>query len=508
MKASMFFLLNSLDLQRGGLTKASLAQANTFSNMGYETHILTFNFDPKYDHIRRELVNSGRLNKDVKILNLYEELCVDEEQLIKSSITEEDEILDPHIGHNGYRVYKNGMYTKYIRYHADGELNFIDYFNDQRYRTKREYYDEHGLVRKLSFMDFALNKPRQMTFYNNQFKAYLSKWVNPETGKAIRVNWFGLDGKIKEIYSNDDELKIAWIERVIEKIENPVLVSDARNTDQLMINVKNQNCAKIWRLHSSHLTAPFETDSEIAPTVKTGLNNLNNIDAALLLTEQQKNDIENRFGKNEKYHVISHAMQPKLKLGLFSKPDIHKDKNLAVVISRYSAIKNLDHIIKAFKIVIQQLPEARLEFWGKGAEKNKLQDLINNNNLQQYITLNDYTDEPHKVYQKGLFSILTSKTEGFALSILESMANATPVISYDIRYGPQALIDNGKNGLLVEKNNIDLLADSMISMFKNPDKAMKMGRAALKKVETTFNQTNYEKAWEDVVTKALNNRQL
>ena len=508
MKASMYFLLNSLDIQRGGLTKASLAQANTFSNMGYETHILTFNFNTKYDNIRKQLVNSGLLNENIKVLNLYEELCEDEGFSKETTNSEEDEFLDPHIGHNGFRVYQNGLYTKYKRYHQDGKLDFIDYFNDQRYRTKREIYDDDGLIRKVSFMDFSLNKPRQMIFYNNQFNAYLSKWVNPETGKAIRVNWFGLNGKIKEIYSSDDQLKTAWIERVIENVENPVIVADARNTDQLMINVKNKKCAKIWRLHSNHLTAPFEIDSEIAPTVKTGLNNLEKIDAALLLTEQQKNDIEKRFGKSDKYHVISHAMEPKLKVGFFSKPDINKNKNLAVVISRYSAIKNLDHIIIAFKTVQQKLPEARLEFWGQGSEKNKLQELINNYNLQQHIKLNDYTNNPHKVYQEGLFSILTSKTEGFSLSILESMANATPVISYDIRYGPHALIDHGENGVLVEKNNIDLLADSMISMFSNPDKAIKMGRAALKKVETKFNQTNYEKAWEDIVTKALNNRQL
>lgn len=71
----MFFLIGSLDVQRGGLTKASLAQANTFAEMGYDTHILTFNFDTRYERIRSKLIELGQLNENVKVLNLYEELC-------------------------------------------------------------------------------------------------------------------------------------------------------------------------------------------------------------------------------------------------------------------------------------------------------------------------------------------------------------------------------------------------------------------------------------------------
>ncbi|MCM3567384.1 glycosyltransferase [Neobacillus mesonae] len=502
MKASMFFLLNSLDIQRGGLTKASLAQANTFAAMGYDTHILTFNFDTRYQQIREELIKLGKLNENVKVLNLYEELC-GEEDLTARPVPDESGYLDPHIGHNAFRVYENGLYTKYKKYHENGQLDFIDYFNEQRYRIKKEVFDEYGLIRKVSFMDFFSNKPRQMVFYNSNSQAYLSKWVNPETGKSFRVNWIGEDGTIKAIYKNDDELKVDWIERIIKYVENPILVADARNTDILVINVKNKNAAKIWRLHSNHLAEPFEADSNIASTVKTGIENLDKFDAALFLTEQQKVDIENRFGKKNNLYVLPHAIKTNIKTGLFSRLDLNKDEKLAVVISRYSSIKNLDHIIKAFEIVVKEIPDARLEFWGDGDEKEKLQGMIQKANLMNNIKLNGYTHTPSKIYQRALFSILASKTEGFSLSILESMSNATPVVSYDIKYGPNELIDNEDNGILVPKNNIDLFAEAMISMFKEPNKAIKMGKAALKKVEKKFNQKDYADTWERIIMTAL-----
>lgn len=506
MNATMYFLINSLDVQRGGLTKASLTQANTFAKMGFDTHILTFNFDTRYDTIRKQLIDQGLLNKEVKILNLYEELCGQEKSL-KRDEPSETGYLDPHIGHNAFRVYENGLYVRYKKYRKNGKLDFIDYFNEERYRTKREIYDEFGIIRKVSFMDYQLNKPRQMVFYRNNNQAYLSKWVNPENGKSVRVNVFNEDGSMSAIYSNDDELKTAWIEQVIKDKENPVLVSDARNTDLLMIKVTNKKAAKIWRLHSNHLTAPFEDDSEIAPPVRTGFDYLDKFDAALVLTKQQKEDIEKRFGPKENLFVMPHtAKQPSIKKNWLGGPKIVRDERLAVAVGRYAAIKNLNHLIQAFELVVKKVPDAKLEFWGDGAEKENLQQMIEKANLTSHIKINGYAQNPSEIYQGALFSVLASRTEGFSLSILESMANATPVVSYDINYGPKELIDDGINGILVPKNNIDQLAESMISMFTNVEKTLKMGKEALRKIEREFSEKDEE--WVSIVSKALENRKI
>ncbi|MBR8643889.1 hypothetical protein KEH51_01300 [[Brevibacterium] frigoritolerans] len=138
IESNNVFLIGSLDVQRGGLTKASLAQANTFAEMGYDTHILTFNFDTRYERIRSKLIELGQLNENVKVLNLYEELCGSEEDLSITQVTPETGYLDPHVGHNAFRVYENGLYTKYKKFHEDDSLDFIDYFNEQRYRVKKK----------------------------------------------------------------------------------------------------------------------------------------------------------------------------------------------------------------------------------------------------------------------------------------------------------------------------------------------------------------------------------
>lgn len=56
MKPTMLFLINSIDIERGGLTRASLKQASFFAEMGYETKMITFNFNPNYPKIDRKSV--------------------------------------------------------------------------------------------------------------------------------------------------------------------------------------------------------------------------------------------------------------------------------------------------------------------------------------------------------------------------------------------------------------------------------------------------------------------
>jgi glycosyltransferase involved in cell wall biosynthesis len=504
-KATMFFLLNSLDIHRGGVTKSSMMQANLFAEQGYDTYLVTFNFNSRYAKIIKELIELGKLDNRVKFLNLYQDLGgTNEEKLTPKEIetllkiNEKNDILDPHIGHNSYRVYSNGLYTKYLRYDKTNNIEFIDYFSEQRYRTKREDYDEFGYLRKVSYMDFVNNKARQMIFYRDNGKAYLSKWVNPDNGLANRVNYFNVNGELERIFPNDVELKTYWLETIISKYEYPVVVSDARAVDPIMLNLKNNQVYKIWRLHSNHVGSPYDPNGDIEKTIKPCIDGLDKLDAVLVLTEEQKTDLEKRFGKRENIKVLPHYMEHFTDTGWFDKNE--KDENLAIVVSRFAKLKRIDHIISAFSKVVDKFPEAKLELWGYGEEENNLKKFINEKKLTNNIKIKGFTHNPDRLYNKALFSVLASKTEGFSLGILESMANGTPVISYDIKYGPHDMITDNKTGLFAENGNVEQLAEKMIWMFENRKHALKMGKKAAKSVKERYNKEVYKERWLQIVS--------
>ena len=97
------------------------------------------------------------------------------------------------------------------------------------------------------------------------------------------------------------------------------------------------------------------------------------------------------------------------------------------------------------------------------------------------MILNKYTTDLAEIYGKSLFTILSSRYEGFGLVILESMYQSTPVISYDVPFGPKDIIDNGVDGILVENKNIGELANKMAYLLDNPDQAIEMGKRLVKR---------------------------
>lgn len=507
--------MSSIGLIRGGLTWACLKQASLFAEMGYNSNVLTFDFNPRYPIIRRELVATGKMHENVKIRNIYEyfEGIDHTENFIlpkKVSLTElaEDGSLDKRKGHNAYRVYKNGMYIKYLALHKDGSLHFIDYFNENRHRTMREEYAPSGIIKKKTYMDLYLNKPRQLIFYNNEGKAYISQWNNPETNKIQRINLFNANGTIKKVFVNENEaLKAYWIEEIINNDPNQdcIVVSDTRTTDETCVKFNHPKAVKIWRLHSSHTGNPQKLDAGIREKVKYGFNHMDKFNINLFLTEEQKKDITDRIGTDLNFHVIPHYHE--VKKEPFSRLFFREKKNekVCVIVSRFSTLKRIDHSIKAFQIVTKELPDVRLEIWGTGDQETYLKQLIKELDLEKNVLIKGYTRKPDKIYKSGLFSILTSKNEGFSLSILESMTNETPVISYDIKYGPRDMIVNEENGYLIENGNIEQLATKMIFLFKNPDIAIKMGKQAGKYVNENFSKESYRKKWLKVIDLALNN---
>ncbi|WP_424475202.1 glycosyltransferase [Oceanobacillus kimchii] len=505
MKPKIYLLMSSVDVDRGGITQASLKQATTFTELGYDTSILTFDFNPKYPLIRKDLVNLKKINDDVKILNLYEHLDGETNNNInqpaKTYTISDFAKENPYTkrkGHNAYRIYENGIYKRYISFNPNNSLNFIDYFNENRYRIRREIYDLQGILKGTKYMDYVTNNPRQSVYYDNNGNVFLTIWQNPESKKITRTIHLKNNTVVKE-YTDDSNLglKVDWINKLITT--PTIIISDTRSSDIILANIKSKNTFKVWRLHSNH--KEYKDDSTIVKKVETGYKNMDKYDLSLFLTDEQMKDMIDEKGHVTNYKVIPHYHSPKKDKLSILKPT-KKDEKLAVIITRFSTLKRVNHAIQAFAEVLKEVPDAKLEVWGSGDQIDNYKKLIKELKLQNNVFINGYTTNPDKIFQNALFSIFTSKSEGFGLSCLESLSNGCPVISYNVKYGPADMINSGENGYLIENGNIERLSEKMIELYKNPKLAIKMGNNASKLASSNYSYKSYKQKWTEVINLA------
>lgn len=497
-KQTPVFVFKSLNVVRGGLTKAVLTRANTLIKHFDEVIFLTLAFQADYKEIIKELYDSGKLDPRVKVVNFFDDTASDVEGELKvgpeTSDTKEEgfyEFLDKDQELPSYRYYKNGKYVKYKRFDNDGKLLFVDYMNETRNRTQRDEYDKEGFLVSSQFMDLNLNTPRLKSYYAKNGECYLSIWMDEKTKKEGRTLLFGENHKE---YSSLYKLFTSWVDNKVKTIQNPVVFSDSRFSDGLVLGLKTKGLKKVAVLHNNHYASPYNTTAEIKKTWTTFFNGIEKFDRVVFLTHDQKNDVSALFGDLPSYRVIPHAV-PEIKA---EETKVNYDPHLAVCLARYESQKRLDEAIRAFKYVARKIPDAKLHIYGFGPQKPKLESLISELGLQENIKLKAFTSNPTLTYQKAACSILTSDYEGFGMIITESMAAGTPVVSYDCKYGPRDIIRDEVDGYVVPKGRQRKLAKRIIAIFNDQALRNKLSDKAVE-VKTRFSFSNYEKQWVEII---------
>lgn len=511
MREPIFYLFNSISHTRGGGTRNVLARAKLLrEKRNCQISILTLNFNPNYDFIRREMIRLNLLHPDIPVLNLFEYLshktnddfqtvAADDAPMIDHPAEEEGFDLEPDPETNGYYLYQNGKLVKYKEYDADGRLSFIDHFDENRVLLRREHFDMKGRIRQIVDYERDTANPRQKRFLDEAGRCFLEYRYNPKTKKCIQVNWFDRDGALIDTFPNVLALKLHWLHKIADRYPKAIFQTDVskKNTDYILLKMNHPHVVKIKMFHSLHLQEPYTYGAPLKEVHGTVLEKVDQFDAVIFTTDLQKKDVERQFGPRSTFHVIPHCA-PRIQ----PRPDVEREPFTCVYVGRFVKLKNVDHAIRAFKRVVKKVPQAKLEIWGHGPEEKDYQKLIRNLELEQHVKVCGITQDAIGVFSRAAFSVLPSSEEAFGLSIIESKMVGTPVIAYDVNYGPRTIIRNGVDGLLVKPGDIDGLADAMVKLFTDPELRESLGQEARKTPEV-LSEDRYVDQWMQVYESAL-----
>jgi glycosyltransferase involved in cell wall biosynthesis len=97
---------------------------------------------------------------------------------------------------------------------------------------------------------------------------------------------------------------------------------------------------------------------------------------------------------------------------------------------------------------------------------------------------------------------LPSLWEGFPIGLLEAMAMSKPVIATKVD-GSSEIIQHNKNGILVDQQNEQMLADAMLTLVRDKNLRNKLGEQARQTIIKDFDVCKMTKRIEEVYTNIL-----
>jgi sugar transferase (PEP-CTERM/EpsH1 system associated) len=122
---------------------------------------------------------------------------------------------------------------------------------------------------------------------------------------------------------------------------------------------------------------------------------------------------------------------------------------------------------------------------GEGPLRADLEAQIASRGLGDHVTLLGQRRDIERIFAALDVFVLSSKSEGMSNTILEAMASGTPIVATNVG-GAEELVEDGRTGVLVPRENSEVLADALARMAANAVRRRDMGVASRLKAETEF----------------------
>lgn len=152
-------------------------------------------------------------------------------------------------------------------------------------------------------------------------------------------------------------------------------------------------------------------------------------------------------------------------------------KNRKVIAAgRLTSQKGFDILLDIWKILKEKYENSKiwnLEIYGEGEDRDSLEQMIKENNLQEYVSLQGVSSNMLESYAKGSIFALSSRYEGFPLVLIEAMSCGLVPVAFDCKQGPNEIMISG-TGYLIPQYDKELYAEKLYYLMTNEDVRMRM----------------------------------
>ena len=275
------------------------------------------------------------------------------------------------------------------------------------------------------------------------------------------------------------------LSRLLEKEKPDVIVSFREPTGRLLLDGVGTKIPVISMLHSS----PDEIFYGMPEAEKCALAKSARIQVLMpSFVESAKKYIEyNRFA------VIPNAVNlPKVTA------DVGADKETHIItcVGRLTGRTKRQHLlIEAFSKLAKDFPNWQVELWGDMYDKPYVAALkaqVKKEHLEDRVHFCGTTKDLIPVWEKTDIFAFPSHHEGFGIALVEAMGAGIPAIGYKSCDAVNELIQDGKNGILVE-DGATALAEGLRNLMLSPKLRLEYGKVAQNQSQLYEAKTVWEK---------------
>ena len=190
-------------------------------------------------------------------------------------------------------------------------------------------------------------------------------------------------------------------------------------------------------------------------------------------------------------------------------PSLASNNKIVIAAGRISPVKGYDMLIDSWKIVNISYPDWKLHIFGDGDDqlianlKNRIEIL----KIQNSAFLLGATTKLKEELRDSSIFVMSSRSESFGMVILEAQAEGLPVVAFDCPTGPRNIIHDGIDGLLAHAEDINDLANKIITLIKDSDFRKTLGENGKENVKR-FALVNISQEWNLLFSKLVKNEPL
>jgi len=167
-------------------------------------------------------------------------------------------------------------------------------------------------------------------------------------------------------------------------------------------------------------------------------------------------------------------------------PDVQAklDNNILLAIGRMDYNKGYDLLLDIFEKLTLAFPDWKLRIIGDGPLKKKIISRIETSGLNDRVEILSPTNQIIDQYLQASVYLMTSRTEALPMVLLEAKACGLPVVSFNCETGPSDIINNGKDGYLIDCFNVDQMTEKVSILCSDPELRRQFGtngRESIKK---------------------------